>query len=63
MTAPVDRRITVVIPTPEWRQALAALANRNGVSVSNYICTKLAPLVAHELREQVREQEGVHAIP
>ena len=52
MTAPSERRITLVIPEPKWRDALAALAKRNGVSVSAYICMRLMPLVAHELRQR-----------
>jgi len=50
MSAPIDRRIIFVVPDSDWRDALKRLARRQGISVSQYICNRLAVAVGQEMR-------------
>ena len=40
------------MPKPAWKRALKRLADRSGVSVSQFISFRMAPLVERELRER-----------
>lgn len=57
MTVPIDRRLIFSVPDPEWREALKRLAQRQGISVSQYICNRLAVAVSQEIRAAKEDGE------
>jgi hypothetical protein len=51
MPIPTDRLLPLVFPSPEWKAAIQRLADRNGLSMSAFICARLSPLVEKERRD------------
>ena len=45
MSTPNNRKVTVVIPRASDKAVLKKLADRNGVTVSQFIWTRIAALV------------------
>lgn len=58
MSTPIQRRVIFVVPDPDWRAALKRLAHRQGISVSQYICNRLAVAVSQELRASKDKRNG-----